>query len=239
MLKPAPLTSEELKELNSFLLGIEGAMDLETVDGFLAAIVCSPTVILPSEWLRWVWDMKKGEAMPDFNDYAEALRITKLLVRHMNDISQTLLEVPEKYKPQLLYSQYRGEMVPFIDDWCAGFMKGVELDAEGWRAVTANKPDWLSTIKLYGTADGRVEFEKKNLSLDEHKVLVAGLADTVRNIHAVWRGRRREQMAERTMSDFVRRLPVRNPDKVGRNDPCPCGSGKKFKRCHGGAERMH
>ncbi len=21
--------------------------------------------------------------------------------------------------------------------------------------------------------------------------------------------------------------------KVGRNDPCPCGSGKKFKRCHG------
>jgi preprotein translocase subunit SecA len=22
--------------------------------------------------------------------------------------------------------------------------------------------------------------------------------------------------------------------KVGRNDPCPCGSGKKFKHCHGG-----
>jgi preprotein translocase subunit SecA len=26
---------------------------------------------------------------------------------------------------------------------------------------------------------------------------------------------------------------VRNEDKVGRNDPCPCGSGKKFKKCHG------
>jgi preprotein translocase subunit SecA len=24
-------------------------------------------------------------------------------------------------------------------------------------------------------------------------------------------------------------------DKVGRNDPCPCGSGKKYKRCHGAA----
>ncbi|MND09092.1 hypothetical protein D3C83_321700 [compost metagenome] len=22
-------------------------------------------------------------------------------------------------------------------------------------------------------------------------------------------------------------------DKIGRNDPCPCGSGKKYKRCHG------
>ena len=28
--------------------------------------------------------------------------------------------------------------------------------------------------------------------------------------------------------------PVRNDgDKTGRNDPCPCGSGKKFKKCHG------
>ena len=27
--------------------------------------------------------------------------------------------------------------------------------------------------------------------------------------------------------------PVRVEKKVGRNDPCPCGSGKKFKRCHG------
>jgi preprotein translocase subunit SecA len=26
---------------------------------------------------------------------------------------------------------------------------------------------------------------------------------------------------------------VREHDKVGRNDPCPCGSGKKYKKCHG------
>jgi preprotein translocase subunit SecA len=26
---------------------------------------------------------------------------------------------------------------------------------------------------------------------------------------------------------------VRHTQKVGRNDPCPCGSGKKYKRCHG------
>ncbi|HMM75552.1 MAG TPA: SEC-C metal-binding domain-containing protein [Gammaproteobacteria bacterium] len=30
--------------------------------------------------------------------------------------------------------------------------------------------------------------------------------------------------------------PARNPMRdLGRNDPCPCGSGKKFKKCHGGA----
>ncbi|WP_425358242.1 SEC-C metal-binding domain-containing protein [Treponema saccharophilum] len=26
---------------------------------------------------------------------------------------------------------------------------------------------------------------------------------------------------------------IRPTDKIGRNDPCPCGSGKKFKNCHG------
>jgi uncharacterized protein YecA (UPF0149 family) len=29
------------------------------------------------------------------------------------------------------------------------------------------------------------------------------------------------------------RQVVRDGEKVGRNDPCPCGSGKKYKRCHG------
>jgi uncharacterized protein YecA (UPF0149 family) len=28
---------------------------------------------------------------------------------------------------------------------------------------------------------------------------------------------------------------VRDQPKVGRNEPCPCGSGKKYKKCHGGA----
>ena len=29
--------------------------------------------------------------------------------------------------------------------------------------------------------------------------------------------------------------PVQTGQKVGRNDPCPCGSGKKYKKCHGAA----
>ena len=30
----------------------------------------------------------------------------------------------------------------------------------------------------------------------------------------------------------IKKKPVRK-QKIGRNDPCPCGSGKKFKQCHG------
>ena len=30
-----------------------------------------------------------------------------------------------------------------------------------------------------------------------------------------------------------KRQPIRVEEKVGRNEPCPCGSGKKYKNCHG------
>jgi len=40
--------------------------------------------------------------------------------------------------------------------------------------------------------------------------------------------------AEKTSTQERRvTAPIRKPEKVGRNDPCPCGSGKKYKKCHG------
>ena len=49
---------------------------------------------------------------------------------------------------------------------------------------------------------------------------------------------RRRQMREQNLVYNAGELPRRAPHarevaKVGRNDPCPCGSGKKFKKCHG------
>ena len=39
----------------------------------------------------------------------------------------------------------------------------------------------------------------------------------------------------RTGGDDVVKTVRREEPKVGRNDPCPCGSGKKYKKCHGAA----
>jgi preprotein translocase subunit SecA len=43
----------------------------------------------------------------------------------------------------------------------------------------------------------------------------------------------REDQRRQEASDKVKNQPVRRKNKVGRNEPCPCGSGKKFKQCHG------
>ncbi|MEK9817741.1 MAG: SEC-C metal-binding domain-containing protein, partial [Limnobacter sp.] len=42
-----------------------------------------------------------------------------------------------------------------------------------------------------------------------------------------------EQASEGERSAAPANVPRRVSEKVGRNDPCPCGSGKKYKQCHG------
>jgi len=160
-------------------------------------------------------------------------------MRHMNDIAQTLHQAPDQYEPLLMENSNDGDPIPILDEWCSGFMKGVQLDSDRWLPVIVGKPDWMSSIMLYGTEEGWDALKKKNLSLEEHKALAAGLAGTVQKIHALWLEQRGEQIAQGKLPGVVRPEPVRNPNKVGRNDPCPCGSGKKYKQCHGSAGRLH
>lgn len=234
MMNDKPLTEDEIQELDNFLLDgadLEEAMDIATLDGFLTAIISGPKLIPASEWMRWVWDMEQGKDSPEFESQAQAERIIGLLMRHMNDVAQMLTYSPEQYAPLLMENQFEGDKIPVLDEWCCGFMKGMELDSRGWLPVTAGHPDWLSTILLYGTEEGWDELKRKNLPLDEHKALAARLADSVLKIHAYWLAQRRLVAGS---SNTVRSAP-----KIGRNELCPCGSGKKYKRCHGSAERLH
>jgi preprotein translocase subunit SecA len=67
----------------------------------------------------------------------------------------------------------------------------------------------------------------------EYKAAQNAFQDVTRNIQ---RKKERElagiQFAGGDGSDTTSK-PVVNSNKVGRNDPCPCGSGKKYKKCHG------
>ena len=87
------LTNREIEELDAFLLsddGRENAMDVSGVDGFLCAVLSGPNVIMPSEWMRWVWDSTEGKQSPEFTSAKQAQRILDLLMRHANDIAVTL-----------------------------------------------------------------------------------------------------------------------------------------------------
>ena len=70
--------------------------------------------------------------------------------------------------------------------------------------------------------------EDPELHAEDREEILGQLTKYVADIGAFWRARRQ------------RGAPVRAA-KVGRNDPCPCGSGKKWKKCCGAgpSTRLH
>jgi len=117
-----------------------------------------------------------------------------------------------------------------------------------WREHLAEM-DYLRSgigLRAMGQRDPLVEYQREGFGFFEDLVHTTK-ADSIRYMFHVEVARREEQPKARSLvtssakSDGTTRRQVRREgDKIGRNAPCPCGSGKKYKRCHGapGAEPL-
>jgi uncharacterized protein len=237
-----PLSDQEIEELDDFLLdaeGIDESMNVSMLDGFLTALICGPKLIMPSEWMRWVWDTEHGKDSPNFSSEDEAGRILSMLTRHMNDITSTLSQAPEYYEPLLLENINHGNPIPILDEWCMGFVKGMSLDEEGWSDIAVANPQWLSTIFLYGTEKGWETLLAKDIPLEEHIEMSERLTTDVLNIYAGLKALRESQISQARPSTISKRDLAADNDTQDPAGLCPCGSGKKFKQCHGEPGRLH
>ncbi len=67
-----------------------------------------------------------------------------------------------------------------------------------------------------------------------------GVSTSMDGIEAEFQRKKKKELEQARMAGGGEQQPVqqvvRSSEKVGRNDPCPCGSGKKFKKCHGAGE---
>ncbi|MEA2741836.1 MAG: uncharacterized protein QOG25_207 [Acetobacteraceae bacterium] len=227
-----PLSEGELDRLGEFLAGIgPSAMNTESLDGYFAALVCSPTMVLPSEYLPQIW----GEEFA-FDSDTQATDILSLLLRHWNTISaelQRTLNEQHVYLPVLLEGhdgQARG------NDWAQGFLRGVKTHAASWRKLIESDECGGAMLPIMLLAHEHdpdpalrpnpVAPEKREEVLE---MMIAGLTRIYRYFEP---DRRSLQQAPRHMP-FRREGP-----KIGRNEQCPCGSGRKYKHCCGASARM-
>src|SRR6202521_1549195 len=235
-----PLTEAEIEQLDDFLISDsvpEEAMDVSMMDGFITALASGPNLMLPSSMLRWIFDAEHGEESPTFANAEESTIIARLIIRHWNDVNDTPNDALDDYEPLILEREAEGGLIAIIDEWCIGYYKGISVDHAAWAPLMAQHPEWFTAIMLYGTEDGWEELKRRQDNLDQHQAFADSLATSVRNIHRYWVEQRRRQIARGEMPGVIgRREPLRRAPKIGRNDPCPCGSGKKYKRCHGTAE---
>ncbi|MEO8278317.1 MAG: UPF0149 family protein [Ideonella sp.] len=223
-------------------------LDVVMLDGFLCGLLVQPVLIETAQWLPAVFDLD-GRPLPDDHDPAWLARTTELIVRRQAALNRDMIEdgwfdplvlepddasmapdnVPSEQEPTD-EADPLAELSPAskaLMPWVAGFQYATEcfpalldLPDDAVSLAVARLFRHLPTEsdeerQVVATLDR--EFPLNNLedAIEELVVTVADLADLTRD-------------ARYHVDQFQREGP-----KLGRNDPCHCGSGKKFKQCHG------
>jgi uncharacterized protein len=220
-----PLTDEEFERLQSFLDNAGGeAMNLEAVDGYFAALICGPLLVSMSEALPNVL----GDQIA-FDNKQQADEMLGLLMRHWNTIASELrrtLREDHVYLPVLLEDStgvVRG------NDWAAGFLRGMQGRPGSWSALLNSEEEGgclLPMMMLAHEEDPDPEMRPPPMDNEKRKEVVASMIAGLTLAYRYFEPERRLDLRSAANEPLRRRAP-----KIGRNDPCPCGSGRKYKHC--------
>ncbi|HEY0825184.1 MAG TPA: UPF0149 family protein [Ramlibacter sp.] len=247
-LGPGPLTPEDFDAL-------DGELDLmreqdeeipqwEFCEGFLAALVCMRREVPPDEY----WPVLLGE---DFRPM-EHMEFVWRWRRRWQEIAFALdqpvevLEDERTYHPEALDTRgailslppgerFEGDLAnlpAYAQVWALGFMYAVESWPEEWEPPRdPEAADMLDAAleDIVALTEGDTGEPAVSMYREDGPPSVSNeRLDTLAS--AIWAVYELRQLW-RSLGPRVD--PLRKPAEPGRNDPCPCGSGKKYKKCHG------
>jgi uncharacterized protein len=222
-----PLSDSEFDRLSGSLnrFGSTQTKNLEQLDGFLSALVCGPEEIPTGEFLPKIWEYDLVS-----EDALAAQRMLQgcasLITRHRDFILQTL-ESGNAFTPLLLENE---DGVYPANDWAIGFLHGMNLRRKKWATLFDDEEHGGSLVPIFALAnehnpDPAMRPYKEPVTVELREKLIVGMAAGVMRIYRYFEALR---MAT-DMNPTYRRIGP----KVGRNELCRCGSGKKFKYCCG------
>jgi uncharacterized protein len=225
------MTEAQYDQMAKLLSRFRGsrAMNLEMIDGFFAALICGADMVRPSEYLPEIWgnEMADEEAWDSREQLQEFL---DLVMQHWNTMSRKL-QAGDVYLPILLEDE---QGVAHGNDWATGFMRGMSLRPYDWNELVNSEEHGGSLIPMFALAnehhpDPEMRPYKEPMDAQQREKLIILMAAGLISIYRYFSPHRRSAALGLHAGSTYRRTTA----KVGRNDPCPCGSGKKFKRCCG------
>ena len=244
----APLTPEDFDaqdaELDALREHSEEIPQWEFCEGFLAALVCSRRAVPPEEYwpvllgddfnplehmeFVWRWHRRRAEVTAALDAPVETLDDERTYQPEALDTRGAVLSLPEAER-----GDAELEALPaYAQVWALGFMYAVETWPEDWQPPrdreAAQMLDTALDAVVVLTDDDR---GKPTLSMFAEdgppSVSEERLNDLAAAIWAVY------DLRQLWKSLGPRTETIRKAPEPGRNDPCPCGSGKKYKKCHG------
>ena len=191
-------------------------MRCDEVQGFMMALLSGPDALNPTNWLP---EILGEESLFDAKERTEIERLVMAMAADMR------MKLNEKILPDLwFYEDEAGN--PDFYTWCNAYLYALDIVPTDWfEAVDQEEfEDLFYPIMALGGIYDDEENGEVILHLNEKELtqLESDLPHVLLDIYWYWQ-------AVINKPQTVRR----EGEKVGRNDPCPCGSGKKYKACCG------
>ena len=213
-----PETDDLFEILNFYLMRYghdDSILDVSELDGFFAALACAPETILPSRWMPAIWG--REDQAPAWQDRQEVEDFTRPTFTLYNQVMQDMND--GDYEALFLEREVEGKTYTIVDEWCEGFLRGSKLWGPLAPADAIMTEECIQSIKLFATEAGFTQCDRMS---EDEIVTQQQLIEPA--VHRLFQYFYRQRQQASTPY-------VRDNRKVGRNDPCPCGSGKKYKRC--------
>jgi len=243
---------QALEALCERLAGFDGRVSLEWLDGCMAALLAGPRIMTPQQWLPRLLDDAWDRTFADPQDQQQALHtlLARWNVLASQLHSEALFDDPDVLRLSPLLGDYgdavreaalaEGLAPEALDDWpltgelwALGVLDAIAAFADDWVPPSGDAADqaWydgcLRAIEALTqrdaallAADLQIRYPGRTLSRDE---LVDEACLALQDLRCYW------------VEHAPRPAPRRVDKTPGRNDPCPCGSGRKYKKCHGAA----
>ena len=233
------------------LTGFEDRLTPEWIDGYLSAVLAGPRAVPAEEWLPAMLGDAFARVFADPADERFARRALASRWRELaNQLdAEALLQEPDvlRLSPWLLsfddadvedfvargqgtLEQARHVLQPGTA-WASGFRRAMADFAADWSAPEADTPDGRDFAVALASIDALLAPEGELKSYVERSYpgrddidrddLIDAACLAAQDLRLYW-------------IDHAPRPETRRVGpQPGRNDPCPCGSGRKFKKCHG------
>ncbi len=236
---------ESISKILSLCPKKELVMNITKFEGYLFGIAITPDLILPSEWLPVVF----GGQEPAFKSQKEAYFYFDILIdaynKYSNAFTNNLLEFPFDIDESGEISE---EILNQIKYWTHGFILAISHRDKIWfvdyyakglegASYACNELilGFLALIKLakpeeFDEVSKNVKLPKEMLDEFEIKKILRLLP------YIIYRFVNYGKILWKEQVEAMRKYEpdiTEKKEKVGRNDPCPCGSGKKYKWCCG------
>ncbi|MDX1385656.1 MAG: UPF0149 family protein [Thermoanaerobaculia bacterium] len=250
MQTPAPLTPADREALEAFLAEHGTLRSYHELQGFFFAILGCPELVRPPEWLELLYEPEEGA----FESLEEATRILGLFQTVYNGVAAAIME-RDTTDPFPADCPFRDNPLANFDEdapvaqWSRAFVATHALLVDRWDKdlldddLAYDLEAAILTLAFFSSTD----FADSALAM-AHEIPAEGESPSLETLARWVRdevpiaaynyaniGRELEPM--QAGAEPPPRVPPRSVSHVGRNQPCPCGSGKKYKRCCGASAR--